>query len=359
MRVMLKGVHRVRRRLADGSEAFYYYAWRGGPRLTGEPGSPTFIASFAEAAESRKLATGDNVHALITEFRNSAEYQKLADATKRAYQAYLQMIADEFGDMPLAAVEDKRARGDFKVWRDGMAAHPRKADYAWTVLARVFSIAKDRGRIGINPCERGGRLYRADRAELVWTDDHIRRFGDVASDELWLALILALWTGQRQGDLLRLGWTRYDGEKIRLRQSKTGARVTIPVGDTLREALRCAPKRATTILTTRGGTSWTSDGFRASWRKACQRAGIDDVTFHDLKGSAVVRLALAGCEVPEIATLTGNSIKDTTDILDRHYLGRDVRLAEAAMRKREAKESGTESVKRTVKRGKTVGYKLA
>lgn len=357
MRVMLKGVHRVRRKLAGGSEAVYYYAWRGGPRLEGEPGSPEFVASFAAAGESRKVSTGENVHALITEFRASGEFTTRSDSTKRAYQAYLQLIADEFGDMPLDALTDPRARGDFKVWRDGMAATPRKADYAWTVLARVFSIAKDRGRITVNPCERGGRLYAADRADRIWEDHHIERFGAVASDELWLALILALWTGQRQGDLLRLAWTRYDGQKIRLRQSKTGARVAIPCGDFLRDVLRTAPRRATTILTNQDGTTWTSDGFRASWGKACKRAGVDDVTFHDLRGSAVVRLALAGCEVPEIAAITGHSGKDATDILDRHYLGRDVRLAEAAMRKREAKEAGTEFVKRGVKRGKTVGPK--
>jgi hypothetical protein len=39
---------------------------------------------------------------------------------------------------------------------------------------------------------------------------------------LHLPLLLALWTGQRQGDLLRLPWSAYDGEHVRLRQSKTG-----------------------------------------------------------------------------------------------------------------------------------------
>ncbi|MGY4364678.1 hypothetical protein ACVW1A_000743 [Bradyrhizobium sp. LB1.3] len=42
-------------------------------------------------------------------------------------------------------------------------ATPRKADLAWTVLARILSFAKDRGIITSNPCERGGRLYVADR----------------------------------------------------------------------------------------------------------------------------------------------------------------------------------------------------
>ena len=60
---------------------------------------------------------------------------------------------------------------------------------------------------------------------------------------------------------------------------------------------------------------------------------------HDLRGSAVVRLALAGATVPEIATFTGHSLKDVEAILDAHYLGREVHLAENAVRKLELREA--------------------
>jgi len=100
-----------------------------------------------------------------------------------------------------------------------------------------------------------------------------------------------------------------------------------------------------TILTNTEGNSWTSDRFRTSWGRACARAKIGGVTFHDIRGSAVTRLALAGASVPEIASLTGHSVKDVEVILDAHYLGRDVRLAESAMRKRERKEKRTKVVK--------------
>jgi hypothetical protein len=43
--------------------------------------------------------------------------------------------------------------------------------------------------------------------------------------------------------------------------------------------------------------------------------------------------------VPEIATFTGHSLKDVEAILDAHYLGRDVQLAENAMRKLELREA--------------------
>jgi integrase len=71
-----------------------------------------------------------------------------------------------------------------------------------------------------------------------------------------------------------------------------------------------------TILTTQAGLTWTSDGFSASWRKAVAKAGIRGLTFHDLRGTAVLRLALASCTVPEIATITGHSIRDVQSILD-------------------------------------------
>ena len=63
------------------------------------------------------------------------------------------------------------------------------------MLARVLSVAKDRGKIAINACERGGRLYEADRAEKIGSADHIKAFCAVASTELQAALLLALGQG--------------------------------------------------------------------------------------------------------------------------------------------------------------------
>jgi integrase len=65
------------------------------------------------------------------------------------------------------------------------------------------------------------------------------------------------------------------------------------------------------MLTNTRKQPWTEDGFRSSWGKAFDKARInEDLTFHDLRGSAVVRLALASATVPEIATFTGHSLKD-------------------------------------------------
>ena len=346
MRVPLKGINRVRKKLADGTTVTYFYAWKGGPRLEGTPGSPEFHASYNRAVESRRPAVSGTVQAILDAYQASSDFDALAPRTRSDYRKLLRVIEAEFGDFPLKAYEDRRTRGEFMAWRDRLAIKSRRqADYAFAVFARINSWAFNRGLVPINPCERAGKVYRANRSENVWTDADETAFLAKAPAHLHLALILALWTGQRQGDLLKITWAAYDGQQIRLRQRKTKVPVVVPVGAPLKAALDAAKTklaaipegkpRPLTILATENGTSWTESGFRASWRKACAKAGVVGVTFHDLRGTAVTRLALAGCTAPEIATITGHSLRDVGAILDSHYLNRDPRLAESAIRKLE------------------------
>jgi integrase len=73
-------------------------------------------------------------------------------------------------------------------------------------------------------------------------------------------------------------------------------------------------------------------GIRTSWGKAFVKSELpEDLHFHDLRGTAVTRLALAGCSVPQIAAITGHSLKDVQSILETHYLGGTLELAEAAI----------------------------
>jgi integrase len=336
VRVRLKGVNSITKRLADGTVRTYWYAWKGGPPLRGEPGSPEFVASYNAAVAAKVTPPQGVILSLLQGYQASGEFRELAERTRTDYVGHIKAIEREFGDFPLSALTDRRSRGIFMAWRDRLAVRSRRqADYAWTVLARMLAWALNRGLVAANPCEKGGRLYRGSRADKIWTADDEAAFLASAPAHLRLPLLLALWTGQRQGDLLRLPWSAYDGTHIRLRQSKTGARVKILVGQPLKAALDAAPRRSTIILTTLDGKPWTPDGFRASWRKACARAGVVGVTFNDLRGSAVTRLALVESTEAEIATITGHSLRDVRSILDANYLHRDPALGENAIRKLE------------------------
>ncbi|HUD30719.1 MAG TPA: site-specific integrase [Novosphingobium sp.] len=344
MRVRLKGINRITKKLASGKSVTYYYAWKGGPRLDGTPGSPEFVASYNRAVTAKREPRTDLLISILDRFEESTEFADLAERTRKDYRRLLKVIEVEFGDFPIEAFEDRRTRGEFLAWRERLAIKSRRqADYAFAVLARTLSWALNRGLITINPCERPGRLYRAARTENVWTDADEAAFHAKAPAHLRLALTLALWTGQRQGDLLRLNWAAFDGTTIRLRQRKTKVAVVIPVGAPLRAALEVLKKSLAaegkplpaTILATERGTAWTESGFRASWRKACIKSGVTGLTFHDLRGTAVTRLAIAGATVPEIAAITGHSLKEVGSILDTHYMHRDPALGQAAIRKLE------------------------
>jgi integrase len=343
MRIRLKGLNSKRKRLADGSFKTYWWAWKGGPPLQGEPGTPEFMASYNAAVARKVTPPRGMLLSVLRQYQDSEDFRLLADSTRRSYIPLIARIEKAFGDFPLAALTDRRTRGVFMAWRDQIAANAgrRQADYAWAVLARVLSWSLNRGLIATNPCERGGRLYRGGaRAEKIWTAADEAAFLKRAPAHLHLALLLALWTGQRQGDLLRLPWSAYDGTHIRLRQSKTGTPVSFKVGAPLKAALDATSKRSTIILTNSEGKPWTSDGFRASWGKACKAAGVRGVTFHDLRGTAVTRLALVDCTEAQIAAITGHSLRDVRSILDANYLHRDPALADAAITKL---ERGTKS----------------
>ena len=348
MRLRIKGIHKVKAKLASGKRATYYYAWRGGPRLEGEPGSPEFMASYNTAITRKRARNEDLLISVLDRFEESTDFANLAERTRKDYRRLLIVIEREFGDFPIAALEDRRTRGEFLAWRERLAVKSRRqADYAFAVLARTLSWAHNRGLVPLNPCERPGRLYKASRSENVWTEVDEQAFYAAAPRHLCLALTLALWTGQRQGDLLHLKWAAFDGRNIRLRQRKTKVAIAIPVGAPLKNALEQARSRyrsegkplPETILATERGTQWTESGFRASWRKACIKAGISGLTFHDLRGTAVTRLAIAGATVPEIAAITGHSLKEVGTILDTHYMHRDPALGEAAIRKLEGHRS--------------------
>ena len=330
MLVRLKGINTVRKKLADGTTATYFYHRLTGERLKGKPGTPEFQASIAAAEDRRKAVPSGIFRAVIAAYRRSTNFTDRAPKTRKDYERYLRMIELEFGDAELGAISDPRMRGDFLEWRDGLAERSRRgADYAMAVLSAVLAFGVDSGKISANRAEKAGRLYEADRADKVWTTKHIAAFTTEATPELQLALTLAMHTGQRQGDLLKLSWGNYDGNTIRLRQSKGGRTVAIKCGSTLKRILDSIPRTASVILTTSTGRPWKADHFRHEWAAATKAAGIVDLHFHDLRGTAVTLMSEAGSNPQEIATITGWSYASVETILER-YSSRSVALSETA-----------------------------
>src|SRR6516165_8679781 len=162
MRIRLKGINSITKTLADGTRRTYWYAWKGGPPLRGEPGTPEFVASYNEAAARKVVPPRGTLLSVMQAYQASAEFLGLAEVTRKGYVWHIKRVESEFGDFPLAGLTDRRTRGIFLTWRDRVAAGSgrRVADYCWAVLARVLSWGTDRGLALANPCVRGGRLHR-------------------------------------------------------------------------------------------------------------------------------------------------------------------------------------------------------
>jgi hypothetical protein len=97
VKVNLKGVAKV---TAKGQT--YYYAWRGGPRLRGVPGSPEFMASYNEAVEQRRTADKNRFRFVVTDYKASGDYKRLADSTRNQWGKWLDRIAEYFGELRIA-----------------------------------------------------------------------------------------------------------------------------------------------------------------------------------------------------------------------------------------------------------------
>jgi integrase len=198
------------------------------------------------------------------------------------------------------------------------------------VISAMLTLGRESGWVQANHIAGFRRLHHVDRSEMIWLPEHVHAFMKVAPVELQRALILALHTGQRQGDLLKLTWNNYDGAQISLRQSKGDRKVEVPCTETLRTTLNAMDWKSVVILTTKTGRPWQSRHFKSEWAKASVEAKIADLHFHDLRGTAVTMLAEAGCTTPQIASITGHSMTGATTILDR-YLARTRVLAGEAI----------------------------
>jgi integrase len=323
MRVNLKGIASTTKVLATGEKVTYYYAWRGGPRLGGEPNSEEFIQSYERARRDRRAPDASVFKSVIADYLASDDFGGLRDRTKSDYQKHIASIERSFGNLPMAALTDPKVTGEFLRWRDGIAG--RQGDYAWSVLMAILTHGRTVGLHSYKPPARIKKLYHADRSEIVWEAHHIERFMAVASEPLKWALIFAVETGARQGDILRMPWSAIVGGCLEFTPSKTvtrikpkGRRARVPASDLLRAMIEKLPRVCPIMLTNGRGRPWQPNVFRKAWGSAATKAGLSGLHFHDLRGTAVTRWSDAGRTPKQIAGYTGWSMRDVYRILDAY-----------------------------------------
>lgn len=296
----------------------YYRFRRGGTthRLPGSPGTPDFHAAYAKLliepeSPAGRYTEGSVAHT-IDLFQKSAEFHALAPGTQRDYCRYLNRLDNAVGHRPLGDISN----GFLHAIRDKMKNTPSAANHMIAVVSTLFRFALARHIVRADPTSGIGRLKGGDPYER-WSVEDLEAMRACASPTMRLAMELGLYTGQRLSDVIALRWSDYDGQRIRLRQQKTGARLSIPVHPDLMALLNAAPRNAETILTSKSGLPFHPRVFSRDFRDARISAGLPEtLSFHGLRHTAAAVLAELGAGGPEIQAITGHkSLK-----LVEHYI---------------------------------------
>lgn len=267
---------RVTRRLADGSVKTYTY-------------------------DRKPAASVWTVGKVIVSYKRSPAFTKLAAGTRRQYDGLLRLLAP-LSDVPIADVKRRHIRAI----RDELADTPGKANNFVRTARALFSFALEDDLIDFNPLLRMKALPTGEHE--FWEDHHVAALASLP-ERFRRAAVLALYTGQRASDTVRMTWADFDGEGVRVVQEKTGARLWIPCHSALRAELSAWAREAVTILTTMDGRPWTSAAsFCSSFSLAVKDVpALRGCVYHGLRKTAAARLAEAGCSTHEIMAITGHA----------------------------------------------------
>jgi integrase len=320
----------------DGKVYGYYRRDGRRQRIAGQPGSAEFATDYARIhaqheAPARVTDPRDRAGTfgwLVDSYFRSPRYLEKAKATQAFYRRYMDELRAKYGDRPAATMD----RPFVIALRDRWQPSPRRANAYVQILSILCEHAIDLGLRTDNPAKGVPRLkgkggWRAwDAEELAW-------FDGLAAGAVRLAWLLALYTGQRESDVLAMTWSAIKDDAIEVTQEKTGARVWVPLHPVLKaelDAVRSA-RRGPCIVATQAGGAYSMDGFRSIWHRARDAAGLAGCTFHGLRKNAAGALAEAGATDAEIMAITGHKTRGMVTLYTRYAQQRA--LAKSAMRK--------------------------
>jgi len=289
-------------------------------------------------------------------YNKSPAYTELGHLTRRDYKSKIGIFLETFGAEHVGAL----GKSDiFTFWEDVYKERGHTmANSTVSAVRSMLSYAEMKGWRTDNPA-RNLKMSKPAPRVVCWTPSEVEAFVAKA-DKLGFtgvadAVVIGLHTCQRQGDVLHLEFVSADGGRARFRQSKTGARVSVPFSPALEERIQTIKKRRRSgqvaelkldgeLVRDKRGRHYTRETFGRDFREVREAVAADQIAaggneasilgrlYLDLRDTGITRLALAGATVPEIHAISGHSLKTIHDVL-RHYLAIDDRMADAAIAK--------------------------
>jgi integrase len=278
--------------------------------LPGQPGSKQFMETYQAALDGRfeigaATARPGSVSALVAAYYASAAYRTLAPLTKSTYRNEIEKFRREHGDKRVAQIERRHVK---RMVAD-KAERPGAANKLLRILKMLMRFAVDEEIRRDDPTAGLKRLTIKGGGFRAWEEEHIGAFEakHPVGSRARLAIALLLYTAQRRGDVVRMGWQHVRGDKMAVKQQKTGAALWIHIHPELQLVLAATPKANMTFLMTSQGKPFTPPGFGNWFADCCRDAGLPKgFNAHGLRKAAARRLAEAGCTSKEIMAVTGH-----------------------------------------------------
>ncbi len=317
----------------------YYYHRKTGERLPEdiEERAARALEINAGLGRPRRPREG-TLAAVATEYRKSPEYKSLRPRTRKSYARCIDLLSERWGAFSVTGIRRKHVLA----LRDQLGDTPASANTAVKMLRVLLAFAVDREYRQDNPAK-GIKKLATGPGYSAWRDWAIERFLETAPPMMAFALKIGMYTGQREGDCLAMSWHDLNGDQIHVVQSKTGAKLWIPLHSDLNKALETQERVSPIILTTATGRPFSGSNFRHHFGKAMKVAGLEGLTFHGLRYTAATNLAEAGCSLKEIAAITGHK---SLGMIEKYTREADQKkLARAAIRRLERNADRTKSGK--------------
>jgi len=342
--IRLKYLHCFRDR---HGRARHYFRYRGQRWSIPAPHTEGFANAYdglLAQIKANSLPKGDNLQFMpgslgwaIEKFLASKLYDERAETTRRNYRRVLDQLRKSWGAGLLRDLQPRHIR---KIRNAIGEKSTTAADIAMSLISALWEFATEQLGLELDadPTHGVKRVHKVTHEHEPWPAEIIERFWHEARPSLCWAVKLALFTGQRRSDLVKMEWSQYNGEFIEVSQQKTGELLWIPCHKELRAELDRMPRIAKTILVGERGAPLTGSSLSVMVRKALREMGVNGYAIHGLRKNAAVALADAGCDAFEIAAITGHRTLGKV----AHYAKRrdQKRHARSAMDKLERAQSG-------------------
>jgi integrase len=175
-----------------------------------------------------------------------------------------------------------------------------------TVLKAVFNRAIRLGTVTSNPCSRIKTAKPNNILVRYLTNDQEALLLEKLPPKYQSAVVTAVNTGLRQGELLRLTWADVDWNVgvLTVNETKAGDRRRVPMNSTVLKVLSQLQSSRTPI-TDEPVFPYTARFLRRAFDKAVKVAGLSPFRFHDLRHTFASRLAMQGANDRTLMALGG------------------------------------------------------